>query len=219
MHHLDLGYPESSLALEVPARAAELLAGDRAPDAPIRGAAGQPTRLFELFKGLHWTLLGYDVCERVSSRAGLRIHTVGAGGDVIDDGGHLREAYGLRDGEWVLVRPDATLAPSSPAITATRDAPRFRVLAAYGTSQKVDRLYPDEFAITPAEKAAFRLAGLSFPIKFNLSKALELPFSTTWFDVPRAAPFGQSPQLGVLHPNLLQRAAAAWGATASSAKR
>jgi 2-polyprenyl-6-methoxyphenol hydroxylase-like FAD-dependent oxidoreductase len=60
VQQLDLGYPESSLALEKPARSG-LLAGDRAPDAPIRGAAGQPTRLFELFKGPDWTLLGYDV--------------------------------------------------------------------------------------------------------------------------------------------------------------
>jgi 2-polyprenyl-6-methoxyphenol hydroxylase-like FAD-dependent oxidoreductase len=46
VHQLDLGYPESSPALERPDRGGGLLAGDRAPDAPIRGAAGQPTRLF-----------------------------------------------------------------------------------------------------------------------------------------------------------------------------
>jgi FAD binding domain len=50
VQQLDLGYPWSSLALEKPARS-RLIAGDRAPDAPIRGSAGQPMRLFELFKG------------------------------------------------------------------------------------------------------------------------------------------------------------------------
>jgi len=39
-----LGYPQSPLAMERPQRNAGVLAGDRAPDAPIRGAAGQPWR-------------------------------------------------------------------------------------------------------------------------------------------------------------------------------
>ena len=41
VHQLDLGYVKSSLALEKPERRAGLRAGDRAPDAPIRGAGGQ----------------------------------------------------------------------------------------------------------------------------------------------------------------------------------
>jgi FAD binding domain len=107
VQQLDIGYPESSLALEKPERSGGLLAGDRAPDAPIRGVAGQPTRLFELFKGPHWTLLSYDVeREAVPSRAGLRIHTFGQRGDVIDESGHFRKAYAVSPGDWVLVRPD-----------------------------------------------------------------------------------------------------------------
>jgi hypothetical protein len=97
-HQLDLGYPGSSLAMEQPERSGGILAGDRAPDAPVRGAAGQPTRLFTLFQGPHWTLLGYDVdrASIVSPRAGLRSHTIGPRGDIIDDGGHMRDAYGAR---------------------------------------------------------------------------------------------------------------------------
>jgi 2-polyprenyl-6-methoxyphenol hydroxylase-like FAD-dependent oxidoreductase len=107
VHQLDLGYPESSLALEKPQRRGCLLAGDRAPDAPIRGAAGQSTRLFELFKGPHWTLLGYDVEHGVvSPRPSLRIHTAGPRGDIFDAGGYLSDAYALACGDWVLVRPD-----------------------------------------------------------------------------------------------------------------
>jgi 2-polyprenyl-6-methoxyphenol hydroxylase-like FAD-dependent oxidoreductase len=106
VQQLDLGYPESSLALEKPARSG-LLAGDRAPDAPIRGAAGQPTRLFELFKGHHWTLLGYEFeGDAVPPRPGLHVHAVGSGGDIIDESGFLRDAYALAPGDWVLVRPD-----------------------------------------------------------------------------------------------------------------
>ena len=106
VQQLDLGYPSSSLALEKPARSG-LFAGDLAPDAPLRGAAGQPLRLFELFKGPHWTLLGYDVArDAVPPRAGLHIHATGARGDLVDAAGHLRDAYGLASGDWVLVRPD-----------------------------------------------------------------------------------------------------------------
>jgi 2-polyprenyl-6-methoxyphenol hydroxylase-like FAD-dependent oxidoreductase len=108
VHQLDLGYPESSLAMEAPQRSGGVLAGDRAPDAPIRGAAGMPTRLFKLFQGPHWTLLGYEVgsVRAFEPRPGLRIHAVGPRGDVIDDGDHVRAAYGLSPGDWVLVRPD-----------------------------------------------------------------------------------------------------------------
>jgi hypothetical protein len=97
----------SSLALEKPERRAGLLAGDRAPDAPIRGAAGQSMRLFYLFEGAHWTLLGYEVeRDAVPPRPGLHIHTLGPCGDIIDEAGHLRDAYGAASGDWVLVRPD-----------------------------------------------------------------------------------------------------------------
>jgi 2-polyprenyl-6-methoxyphenol hydroxylase-like FAD-dependent oxidoreductase len=108
VHQLDIGYPESSLALEKPERSGGVLAGDRAPDAPLYGAAGQPVRLFKLLQGSHWTLLGYeaDRTSAPSARADLHIHTIGVCGDLIDKEGHLRAGYGLELGDWVLVRPD-----------------------------------------------------------------------------------------------------------------
>ncbi|QND39016.1 FAD-dependent oxidoreductase [Rhizobium leguminosarum bv. viciae] len=107
VHQLDIGYPSSSFALEKPERSAGLLAGDRAPDAPLKGVAGQPTRLFELFKGAHWTLLGYEAEQAaVPPRPGLHIYRIGRRGDLIDHGGHFHDAYGLTSGDWVLVRPD-----------------------------------------------------------------------------------------------------------------
>jgi 2-polyprenyl-6-methoxyphenol hydroxylase-like FAD-dependent oxidoreductase len=103
---LDLGYPDTSLALETRERDG-VRAGDRAPDAPVRGAAGQAARLFSLFRGPHWTLLGCEADRAaVVPRPGLRSHIVGPRGDVVDDGGHFRAAYGLSPGDWVLVRPD-----------------------------------------------------------------------------------------------------------------
>ncbi|ANM10528.1 MULTISPECIES: FAD-dependent oxidoreductase [unclassified Rhizobium] len=118
VHQLDIGYPESSLALEKPARRGGLPAGDRAPDAPLTGAAGQPRRLFDLFKGTHWTLLGYEVGQlTVPPRPGLDIHGIGRRGDLLDNGGHFRETYALAPGDWVLVRPDGYIG----AIVASAD--------------------------------------------------------------------------------------------------
>lgn len=107
VQQLDIGYPGSSLALEKPERVEGLCAGDRAPDAPLRGAAGQPVRLFELLRGPHWTLLGYQVNRTaMPARAGLHIHCIGPDGELIDEGGHFRSAYAVSSGDWVLVRPD-----------------------------------------------------------------------------------------------------------------
>jgi len=107
VQQLDLGYPGSPLALEAPERKGVLLAGDRAPDARVRGAAGQPTRLFKLFSGTHWTLLGYEVARNtVRPRRGMHMHLFGANGDVVDEEGLLRSAYGLTSSSLVLVRPD-----------------------------------------------------------------------------------------------------------------
>ena len=86
------------------------------------------------------------------------------------------------------------------------------VEVAYGTSQRVDSLYAGEFAITPADRAAYEAAGLSYPTKFNLGETFELDFSGEWFAVPPGAPFGQTPKLGVLHPSLVRRAKAAFDA-------
>ncbi|EPX58762.1 putative flavodoxin monooxygenase [Cystobacter fuscus DSM 2262] len=120
VRQLDIGYPESSLALGSSARPGGLLAGARAPDAPLRGAAGCSRRLFELFAGPHWTLVGFETKpDIVAPRRGLRIHEVGVGRELSDEAGHLREAYGLAPGEWVLVRPDGYVG----AIVASEEAP------------------------------------------------------------------------------------------------
>ncbi|HTT75728.1 MAG TPA: FAD-dependent oxidoreductase [Candidatus Binataceae bacterium] len=107
VHQLDIGYPHSALTLQAPERKVGLLAGHRAPDAAVRAAGGQPIRLFELFKGPHWTLLGYETQpDLVSPCYGLRIHRIGTSGDILDDRGHLRDAYALNIGDWALIRPD-----------------------------------------------------------------------------------------------------------------
>ena len=107
VHQLGIGYRGSPLACEARERSGPVLSGDRAPDAPLRGAAGCSRRLFELFAGPHWTLLGIEAeGDLVPARRGLRIHHVGEGRELADEAGHLRNAYGLVPGDWLLVRPD-----------------------------------------------------------------------------------------------------------------
>ncbi|WP_327406093.1 FAD-dependent oxidoreductase [Streptomyces sp. NBC_01288] len=112
VNQLDLGYVDSPLSLPSSRRDHGVLAGDRAPDAPVTGAGGLPTRLFGLFQGPHWTLLGHDVDDASvpTPRPGLHIHTIGARGDLLDPGGWVHSAYGLTADQWVLVRPDGYVA-------------------------------------------------------------------------------------------------------------
>ena len=110
---LDLTYANhSSLVLKTSNErtANSVQAGDRAPDALLMGAAGQPVRLFTLLTGTHWTLLGYETTEVTKPRTGLRVHRIGLGCELQDDHLQLRSAYQLSPGEWVLVRPDGYLA-------------------------------------------------------------------------------------------------------------
>jgi len=91
--------------------------------------------------------------------------------------------------------------------------PNFTVRVAYGTSQKATTLYRGEFAILRDNNpAAYRAAGLSYDTKFNLRQALDLPYNTEWFSVSPAAPHGQKPTLGTLHPSLVRAVEAAYRA-------
>ncbi|WP_412538239.1 FAD-dependent monooxygenase [Longispora sp. K20-0274] len=77
--------------------------GERAPDAPCRAADGTPTSLFDVYRGPHLTLLSLDGAPALDEVPGpVRRYRVGV--DLLDDGGHIRAAYGT--GAHVLVRPD-----------------------------------------------------------------------------------------------------------------
>jgi hypothetical protein len=51
---------------------------------------------------------------------------------------------------------------------------------------------------------AYEAASLSYDTKFDLKKMIDLPYTAEWFSVPPAAPQGQSPKLGTLHPSLVR---------------
>jgi hypothetical protein len=93
------------------------------------------------------------------------------------------------------------------------DAPHFEVRVAYGTSQRTTTLHRGEFSILrDRNRVAYESAGLSYDTKFDLKQAIDLPFTTEWFSVPPAAPHGQTPKLGTLHPSLVRAVQAAFQA-------
>ena len=95
------------------------------------------------------------------------------------------------------------------------DPPHFRVLVAYGTSQKTRSLRRGEFLIASSLGNPYKLSGLSFDTKFNLGAVVELDCSNAWFKVPPAAPFGPKPKPGLLHAGLMRSFQAAWMAVNS----
>lgn len=105
-----------------------LQVGDRAPDAACSGAG--VSRLFEVFRGPHFTLLTFDAeSHRVATEfswpagAALRVvqvsssPTAGAAG-ITDSQGEIRKMYGITTG-LVLVRPDGYVGAIAAADQAT----------------------------------------------------------------------------------------------------
>ncbi|WP_420594131.1 FAD-dependent oxidoreductase [Deinococcus sp.] len=122
LHQLGLGYPGSSLSLEMPERRGGVLAGDRAPDALLLGAGGQPRRLFDVLKGTHWTLIvrGQIEASLPATNPGLRIVQVGEGGEFIDTNDVFGSVYGLAEGELLLIRPDGYVGAVLPVAESRR---------------------------------------------------------------------------------------------------
>ena len=96
-------------------------AGDRAPDAPLYDVSSAPFRLFDAFRGPHFTLLALDAelpsldPRYAAAVRGWRIVRPGPQGDdeaaLIDSGGHAHRVYG--EG-LVLVRPDGYVGYAGP---------------------------------------------------------------------------------------------------------
>jgi 2-polyprenyl-6-methoxyphenol hydroxylase-like FAD-dependent oxidoreductase len=116
---LGITYKEMSLSRRSGEVSLKISSGDRAPDARGLTAESLPTRLFDAFRGPQFTLLRLfpetlDVNGGEDKR--LRIVNVIAANAVkvpgtaalifVDAFGHVAEAYGCGQGEYVLVRPD-----------------------------------------------------------------------------------------------------------------
>jgi 2-polyprenyl-6-methoxyphenol hydroxylase-like FAD-dependent oxidoreductase len=100
---LDISYRLGPLTLD-DGSSSVVAAGDRAPDAPCLDREGRPLRLFDCYAGPHWTLLTFGATAPTLDRAGVRSHRIGA--DLIDVDSHIRNAYDVKDGAAVLIRPD-----------------------------------------------------------------------------------------------------------------
>lgn len=94
-------------------------AGDRAPDAPcIRATSGEQVRLFDLFRGKHFTLLVFGDQPvpplPAVSNGSLRAYTITRPGrtttfaddTLVESDGHASHAYGVTGDALILVRPD-----------------------------------------------------------------------------------------------------------------
>ncbi|HVQ90881.1 MAG TPA: FAD-dependent monooxygenase [Mycobacteriales bacterium] len=116
---LTIRYPWSRLSRPGTRRGTGPRPGDRAPDAPLRDAAtGAPTRLFDLFRGPHFTLLGLgqEPTAPPAHTGIVKPYLIGPAG-LVDRGGHAAAAYG--HDTLTLVRPDGHIALTTDATDPT----------------------------------------------------------------------------------------------------
>jgi 2-polyprenyl-6-methoxyphenol hydroxylase-like FAD-dependent oxidoreductase len=108
---------EETFGLTITYRAPEatgpLVTGDRAPDAPVLDANGKRIRLFDLFRGPHFTRLVFGATAPAEEHTYEVLRPgdqpAGDGRYVIDADGHAFAAYMASAGSSVLIRPDGYL--------------------------------------------------------------------------------------------------------------
>ncbi len=103
------------------------------------------------------------------------------------------------------IHPRPKPRPALILVVYDDDAPQFDVRVACDTSQRTTSLQRSEVSILRNRNAAaYAIAGLSYDTKCDLTQVLDLPYTSEWFSVPPAAPPGQTPKLGTLHPSLVR---------------
>jgi 2-polyprenyl-6-methoxyphenol hydroxylase-like FAD-dependent oxidoreductase len=125
LSQLDISYRGGPLACDLD-DATDIRAGDRAPDSPfIFSSDGQRGRLFELFRGTHFTLLTFadQPAPPLADRYQDSVHayTITRGGDILlpsdhallDIDGYAYHFYGIRRDAMILVRPDGYIGLTS----------------------------------------------------------------------------------------------------------
>ena len=118
LSQLDITYRGGPLACDLD-DATGIRAGDRAPDSPfLFSSNGQRGRLFELFRGTHFTLLTFadQPAPQLPDRYKDIVHayTITRGGNILipsdhallDIDGYAYHFYGIRRDAVILVRPD-----------------------------------------------------------------------------------------------------------------
>ncbi|MCX2712903.1 FAD-dependent oxidoreductase [Mycolicibacterium sp. J2] len=126
---LTLTYRGGPLAPSAADHTATLRVGDRAPDADLLSRDGDRVRLFDAYRGTHFTALAYGP-HAATSLAALRWPVTGAPlqrlridagtsgpsvhpreegpatGDLVDTSGGFRQAYGVSGDTLLVIRPD-----------------------------------------------------------------------------------------------------------------
>lgn len=86
-----------------------------------------------------------------------------------------------------------------PALVVRVSKEDHAIAVIYGTSQKVNKIYPTEFLISDTDQM-FADSGLSFSTKFDTEHLVTLPFDTDWFEIsPSPNRMTPLPKIGVLH--------------------
>ena len=136
---LALNYRGGPLAPITAERTATLHVGDRAPDALLRDDDGQPVRVFDLYRGPHFTAVAYG--ERAAGelqsltwptggaplrRVAINAESASVDQELFDHSAGFKTNYGLTGDTLLLVRPDGYLAgiASRDMLTRTRSAVR-----------------------------------------------------------------------------------------------
>ena len=131
LFQLSLNYRGGTLAWEDRVAPGSVRAGDRAPDAQCHDAAGAPTRLFDVFRGPHFTLLAFgadaDAVSAIGSHYSYLVRpfpiarpgTPAKNAGLADFGGHVHRGFGI-DPEsttqtLILVRPDGYIGLATEA--------------------------------------------------------------------------------------------------------
>jgi 2-polyprenyl-6-methoxyphenol hydroxylase-like FAD-dependent oxidoreductase len=115
---LSLTYRGSSLARDLD-DATGIRAGDRAPDVTcVRAGSGEQVRLYDLFRGPHFTLLVFGDQPTfplpTADENALRVYTIArlentgenANHTLVESEGQASRAYGIRGDALILIRPD-----------------------------------------------------------------------------------------------------------------
>ncbi|MFF0087050.1 FAD-dependent oxidoreductase [Streptomyces canus] len=134
---LTLTYFGGPLAPGGSGRTTTLRVGDRAPDAVLTGRDGERIRLFDVFRGPHFTAVAHgrraaDALDRLEwPAAGAQLKRVAVGSPaeradhlLTDSTGTLARVHGLTEDTLLLVRPDGYLGhiATEDILTSTRAA-------------------------------------------------------------------------------------------------
>jgi 2-polyprenyl-6-methoxyphenol hydroxylase-like FAD-dependent oxidoreductase len=144
---LDITYHSGPLAPETALATTTLRPGDRAPDSICSDPnTGTDIRLFDLFRGPHWTVLVFantgPTGDAATQLHGIDVHTWtiadAVQGALNDKGGITRSAYGVSGPTTFLIRPDGYVGAVATTTDTDTVLNTFRRLPTRAADHEVD---------------------------------------------------------------------------------